>query len=169
MLNRTLPPPRVMVGISGRHLAVVLAVFLIAAPAFGALTADVIASTDRSSSSNSITSPGFSTKSGNELLLAFIATDANSSAITVTGVSGAGVNWALVRRTNSQLGTSEIWRAFAVGVISSSTVTATLSQSVAASITILSFSGVDTTGTKVQALSGARMETARLRVHHLFQ
>ena len=146
MLNRTLPPPRVMIDIFSRHLAVVLAVFLISAPAFGALATDAIASTDRSSSSTSITSAAFSTKSGNELLLAFIATDANSSGITVTGISGAGVSWALVRRTNSQLGTAEIWRAFAPSVISAGSVTATLSQSAAASITIVSFSGVDTTG-----------------------
>jgi hypothetical protein len=155
MLNRTLPPPRVMVDIFSRHLAVILAVFLISAPACGALATDVIASTDRSSSANSIISAAFSTKSGNELLLAFIATDANSSGITVTGVNGAGVNWALVRRTNSQLGTSEIWRAFAPSVISTGTVTATLSQSVAASITIVSFSGVDTTGTNGSGAIGA--------------
>lgn len=147
MLNRTLPPPRGIVDSFSRHLAVVLAVFFITAPALGALATDAITSTDRSSESSSISSTAFSTKSGNELLLAFIATDANSSGITVTGISGAGVSWALVRRTNSQLGTAEIWRAFAPNVISTGTVTATLSQSVAASITIVSFSGVDTTGT----------------------
>ena len=70
MLNQTLSPPRVMIDIFSRHLAVVLAVFLISAPAFGALATDAIASTDRSGSSNSITSAAFSTKSGNELLLA---------------------------------------------------------------------------------------------------
>jgi hypothetical protein len=155
MLNQTLFLPRVMIGIFSRHLAVILAVFLISAPAFGALATDVIVSTDRSSGANSITSAGFSTKSGNELLLAFIATDANSSGITVTGVSGAGVNWALVRRTNSQLGTSEIWRAFAPGAVSAATVTATLSQSVAASIAIVSFSGVDTTGTNGSGAIGS--------------
>jgi hypothetical protein len=158
MLNQTLFPPRVMIGIFSRHLMVILAVFLITAPAVGALATDAIASTDRSSSSNSITSAAFSTKSGNELLLAFISTDANSSGIIVSGVNGAGVNWALVRRTNSQLGTAEIWRAFAPGVVASGTVTATLSQSVAASITIVSFSGVDTTGTNGSGAIGATNE-----------
>ena len=147
MLNQTLFPPRVMIGIFSRHLMVVLAVSLITSRAFGALATDAIASTDRSSPSTTLTSAAFSTKSGNELLLAFIATDAKSSGIIVTGVSGASVNWALVRRANSQLGTSEIWRAFSPGIVSAATVTATLSQSVAASITVVSFSGVDTTGT----------------------
>ncbi len=155
MLNQTLFPPRVMIDICSRHLAVFLAVFLITAPASGALTTDAITSTDRPSSSNSITSAAFSTNSGNELLLAFIATDANSSGITVTGVNGAGVNWALVRRTNLQLGTAEIWRAFAPSAISAGKVTATLSQSVAASITIVTFSGVDTTGTNGSGAVGA--------------
>ena len=155
MLNRTLPPPRVMVDSSSLHLAVVLAVFLMTAPALGALATDAITSSDRSSASNSISSAAFSTKSGNELLLAFIATDAKSPGITVTGISGAGLSWALARRTNTQLGTAEIWRAFAPAVISTATVTATLSQSVAASITIVSFTGVDTTGTNGSGAIGS--------------
>ena len=111
-----------------------------------ALALDVQKSTDRSTSSTSISTPSFATTSGNELLLAFIATDGNSSPITVTGVTGAGLTWALVRRTNGQLGTAEIWRSFAPGVLSNVTVAARLSQSVAASITVLSFTGASTSG-----------------------
>ena len=52
--------------------------------------------------------------SGNEVLLAFVATDYISGPnTTVTSVSGGGLTWVLVVRSNAQAGTSEIWRAFA--------------------------------------------------------
>lgn len=115
-------------------------------PAWGSLAVDAVKFTDRSSSAATIASPTFSTTSANELVLAFVATDAKSAGITVTGVTGANLTWALVRRTNAQLGTAEIWRAFAPSVLSNVTVTASLSQSVAASITVVTFTGADTTG-----------------------
>ena len=127
--------------------ALQLSVFLVATtPAWGGLAIDVVRSTDRSSSANNITTPAFSTSSGNELLLAFVATDAKSAGITVTGVTGAGLTWALVERANAQLGTAEIWRALAPSVLANVTVRANLSQSVAASITVVTFTGVDTSG-----------------------
>src|SRR5438270_472760 len=104
-------------------------------------------STDRSSAATGITSPSFSTTSANELLLAFISSDAKSAGITVTGVTGANLTWAFVTRTNAQLGTAEVWRAFAPTTLSAATVTATLSQSVVSSITVMSFAGVDASGT----------------------
>jgi hypothetical protein len=52
-----------------------------------------------------------------------------------------------VRRTNTQRGTAEIWRAFAPAILTSVTATAALSQSVAASLTVMSFRGIDTSGT----------------------
>jgi hypothetical protein len=108
---------------------------------------DATAFKDQNSSSTSVTSATFSTNSANELLLAFVASDAKSSGITVTGVTGGGLTWALVGRTNAQLGTSEIWRAFATTALTSVSVKATLSQNVTSSMTVMSFSGVDSTGT----------------------
>jgi hypothetical protein len=61
----------------------------------------------------------------------------------------------LVRRTNTNRGTSEIWRAFAPAVLTNVTVTATIAQSVAASMTVMSFKGVDTTGTNGSGAIGA--------------
>jgi hypothetical protein len=76
------------------------------------LSLDVSVSADQSTAA--ISTASFSTASGSELLLAFIATDyLSGSNTTVTGVSGGGLNWTLVCRTNVQSGTSEIWRAFA--------------------------------------------------------
>jgi hypothetical protein len=123
--------------------------------AWGAIATDATVSTNRSGFLPNIVSPAFSTASANELLLAFVSTDATSPGITVTGVTGAGLTWNLVRRTNVQLGTSEIWRAFAANRLSNVTVQANLSQSVAASLTVVSFTGVDSSGTNGSGAIGA--------------
>jgi galactose oxidase-like protein/Big-like domain-containing protein/Kelch motif protein len=122
--------------------------------ASAAVTRDVTVSKDQSTSS--ISTGAFSTVSANELLLAFISTDYLSGAnTTVTGVSGGGLTWTLVRRTNVQSGTSEIWRAFATSPLSNVTVAATISQSLGCSLTVMSFAGVDTTGTNGSGAIGA--------------
>jgi len=117
---------------------------------------DVLVSANQPNNQNTVTSGAFSTSAGNELVLAFIAADyLFGTNTTVTGVSGAGLTWQLVQRTNVQSGTSEIWRAFAAAPLSNVTITATLSQGVASSITVVSFSNVDTTGTNGSGAIGA--------------
>ena len=148
MLNQvTLSKRRALPEPFGRHILQVFVLLLVARSAWGALATDVIVSTDRSSAGTSITSPSFSSKSANELLLAFVSADASSSGVRVTGVTGAGLTWVLVQRTNVQMGTAEIWQTFAPAVLSGATVKATLSQSVAASMTVVSIIGTDTSGT----------------------
>src|SRR5262249_34327153 len=118
---------------------------------------DQVKSVNRSTNATTLVSPAFTTTSANELLLAFIATDYRVGAnTTVTGITGAGLTWTLVRRTNVQSGTTEIWRAFAPATLTNVTVTATLSQSTAASMSVVTFSNVDTTGSG----SGATGATA---------
>ena len=128
-------------------------------PAFTAKPAIAIDATvfaDLGTASTTIAMSAFSTTAGNELLLAFISTDWVSGAnTTVTGVSGASLTWVLVRRTNTQSGTSEIWRAFTASPLSAVTVTATLSQSAASSMTVMSFTGVDPSGTNGSGAIGA--------------
>jgi hypothetical protein len=70
-------------------------------------------------------------------------------------VTGGGLTWTLVRRTNAQRGDAEIWRAFAPAVLTGATVTATVSKSVAGSITVMAFKGVDTSGTNGSGAIGA--------------
>lgn len=130
-------------------------VLLACVPSWGAITIDAVASGDSSAASKTITSKAFSTTSANELLLAFVATDAQSAGITVTSVTGGGLTWVLVKRANTQMGTAEIWRAFAGSTLASVTVSANLSQSVASSITVMSFNGIDTTGTGGSGAIGA--------------
>jgi hypothetical protein len=136
----------------------VLGVLLVLAghgSAWGALATDAVVSTNRSTSASSITSPSFSTGSGGQLLLAFVATDAKSPQMTVSSVTGAGLTWVLVRRTNAQLGTAEVWRAFAAAPLSRVTVRANLSQNVAASLTVVSFTGADASGSNGAGAVGA--------------
>ncbi|MBV8416405.1 MAG: DUF4082 domain-containing protein [Verrucomicrobia bacterium] len=117
---------------------------------------DTETSSDQQSASSNVSTAAFSTNSANELLLAFVAADYLSGPnTTVNSLSGAGLNWALVNRTNTQAGTSEIWRAFAPTPLSNVNVTASLSQSVVSSITLVTFKGVNTTGTNGSGAIGA--------------
>jgi hypothetical protein len=140
----------------GRSLLPLVALSLIHATAWGAIATDANVSKDNPSAATTVATPAFSTISGNELLLALVTTDYLTGAnTTVKSISGASLTWVLAVRTNAQSGTSEIWRAFAPTALSKVTVTATLSQSVASSITVMSFSGVDTSGTNGSGAIGA--------------
>ena len=80
-----------------------------------AVVLDVTAKINQGRPSATVVTPSFSTTAPYELLLAFVAADHYSSGTntTVTKVTGAGLSWRLVKRTNAQAGTAEIWRAFA--------------------------------------------------------
>jgi hypothetical protein len=117
---------------------------------------DAQISADQPSAKNVVATGKFSTAAVNELLLAFIAADNVTAArTTVTNVSGAGLSWQLVVRANAQRGTAEIWRAFAPGLLSNVSITASLSQAVASSLTVLSLPGVDASGTNGSGAIGA--------------
>ena len=130
---------------------------LMAGNAFAAIAIDQSVSKDQGTNSTTVATATFTTKATNELLLAFVTTDAPSTGTntTVTGVAGGGLTWTLVRRTNTQLGTAEIWRAFAPALLTNAAVTATLSRSTISSLTVMTFSGVDATGTGGAGAIGA--------------
>jgi hypothetical protein len=120
------------------------------------LAVDATSSQALTSKATTVSTAAFSTNSGNELLLAFVAADYISGTnTTVTSVTGAGLTWTLVERANVQSGTAEVWRAFAPTTLSGVMVTATLSQSVVSSITVMSFSGADGTGSNGSGAIGA--------------
>jgi hypothetical protein len=120
------------------------------------LAIDVQVYGDQSTAKSTVSTASFSTTSRNELLLAFVATDYTSgSNTTVNSVTGGGLTWVLVLRSNKQKGTSEIWRAFASSTLTSAIVTATLSHSVVSSLTVVSFSGVNTSGANGSGAIGA--------------
>lgn len=116
-------------------------------------TVDAQTSKNQRNPSSKIESVSFSTASADELLLAFVSTD--TSGATVSGVSGAGLTWALVVRTNVRSGSAEIWRAFAPSTLNGITVTATLSKSSSSSLTVTTFAGVDPSGSNGSGAIGA--------------
>ncbi len=113
---------------------------------------------------NTAASNSFSTTSTNELVLALIQINMNFTDVdaSISGVTGAGLTWVRVAKWSAADGTNtaatEIWRAFAASTLTNQTATATISSSVASCdvlVTILSFSGVDTTGTNGSGAIGA--------------
>ncbi len=139
-----------------RAILLVAVISLAVKPAIAQVAIDSTVSADQGTASTTVETAPFSTHAVNELLLAFVSSDYVSGAnTTVMGISVGGLTWALVQRTNVQSGTAEIWKAFAPAALTSVTVTATLSQSVAASITVMSFTGVDTSGTNGSGAIGA--------------
>jgi len=160
--NRIATPAMKSKGRKVQHASVIFAwcsaIFLVLAcrQASAAITRDVAISLDQNTAASSVTSPAFTTKSGQELLLAFVSADELTTPnTTVQSVTGAGLTWVMVVRTNTQSGTSEIWRAFAPSVLTNVTVSAKLSQSVVSSITVESFSGVNVSGTNGSGAIGA--------------
>ena len=138
-----------------RTLAIALCL-LVGRSASAAIVVDANVSRDQATASTSTSTAAFSTTAGNELLLAFVSADYSSGVNTkVNSVTGAGLTWALVVRTNAQSGTAEIWRAFAPSPLISASVTVTFSQSAASSLTVVSFTGVDTSGTNGSGAIGA--------------
>ena len=94
------------------------------------------------------------------MLLAFVSTDyLSGSNTTVQSVAGGGLTWVLVKRSNVQSGSSEIWRAYATSPLAGVGITATLSQKVFASITVMAFAGTDPSGTNGSGAVGATAST----------
>jgi predicted secreted Zn-dependent protease len=133
------------------HVASVAMFILLmaAAPASAAgLMVNASVKTHESSPAKTITSGALSTTTGNELLVAFLASDGPKGGGTQTfsSVTGAGVTWKLAQRTNTQAGTAEIWTAVAPSPLTNATVTATRgSGSFTGNIDVVAFSGADTT------------------------
>jgi hypothetical protein len=69
------------------------------------------------------TSPAFSTTQTNETLMAFVDADGPKGSSQTATVSGAGLTWTLVGRSNTQPGTAEIWSATAASALTAATVT----------------------------------------------
>ena len=111
--------------------------------------APTIAATVTRNSSNqarTITSPAI-TPGANTLLVALVSTDApdpccspNTVVNAVTN-NGTALTWTRAVRSNVQLGTSEIWWAFTPVAHATMNVTATTNNPVAASLTVMAFTG----------------------------
>jgi hypothetical protein len=121
----------------------------------GVLEITMTAVGEQAIKTTTVTSAAFSTTTGNQLLLAFIAMDADTQGNGSTGLTGAGLTWTLVVRTNAQMGATEIWRAFAPNPLTNVSVTATITQPTTSLMVVMAFSGVDTSGTNGSGAIGA--------------
>jgi uncharacterized protein (TIGR03437 family) len=149
-------PPNQSVTVNGKNVS---AANFTAIPvaAYGTITMDAQVRQDQAKANFSVTSPLFSTAAGNELLLAFIAAGYRygHTRTAVNSVSGGGLTWVLVSRTQAQRGTAEIWRAFSPVALSGVSVSASLTQGVTSSLTVMSFAGVDSSGVNGSGAIGA--------------
>ncbi|KFF61030.1 hypothetical protein JF66_00775 [Cryobacterium sp. MLB-32] len=70
-----------------------------------------------------VTTPSFQTAMAGEVLLAFVSMDGPAGAARQSAtVSGAGLTWTLVGRSNAQSGDAEVWRATAPSIVTAATV-----------------------------------------------
>ena len=96
--------------------------------------------------------PAFSTTGASDLLVAFVAYDGPFGAPQTATVTGAGLTWQLVKRSNAQAGTSEIWSAKATGVLSNVTVTSQPGRTgFHGSLTVVAFKNASGPGVAGQA------------------
>jgi hypothetical protein len=105
-----------------------------------------------SDTSDVIQTPAFSTGSASDLLVAFVAYDGPAGVPQTATVSGAGLPWQLVKRSNAQFGTAEIWVAKATNLLSSVTVTSQPgSAGYRGSLTVIAFTNASGPGIVGQA------------------
>jgi uncharacterized repeat protein (TIGR01451 family) len=104
---------------------------------------DARVSADAHTACGRLTAPALSTHAGNELVLAFVTADGPSNAAQrVTGVTGGGLTWTLVKRANATGGTAEVWQAYATTRLTGAVVRATVARAgYDGSITVAAFSG----------------------------
>jgi hypothetical protein len=109
------------------------------------------------------TTAAFSTAAAGEVLVAFVGADGTATGQTAT-VTGAGLTWTLVRRTNVRPGTAEIWRAVAPSVLTNVTVTSTLGLATAfdQSLTVVAFRGATGVGASASANAATGAPTVAL-------
>jgi hypothetical protein len=90
--------------------------------------------------SATLTTPVFSTSTNSALLIAFVAYDGPANGPQTATVTGAGLSWTLLKRSNAQAGTSEIWAAKATDYLNGVSVTSQPgSGSFDGSLTVVAF------------------------------
>jgi hypothetical protein len=103
-----------------------------------------------------VTTAAFNTAGPADTLVAFVSGDGAASGGQTATVSGAGLTWSLVKRTNTRPGDAEIWAATASAPLSNATVTATLGQSsYNEQLTVLAFTGSAGVGASASAAAAS--------------
>src|SRR5205085_3976257 len=106
---------------------------------------------------------GLNTAAANDLLLAFVSADGPGNQGQTATVSGAGLTWTLVRRTNAQPGSAEVWQAVAPTQLVNASVQSVLGQSgYRQSFTVAVLSGASGVGANAGASAASGAPTARI-------
>jgi len=102
-----------------------------------------------------LTTPGLRTTQAGDTLLAFVAADGPGGAGQQSAVvTGAGLAWSLVKRSNTQSGAAEIWAARATSAVNGAAIRATpTAGGFWGSLTVIAFAGAS--GTNVAGAAGA--------------
>ncbi|MGZ4716336.1 MAG: fibronectin type III domain-containing protein [Acidimicrobiales bacterium] len=99
-----------------------------------------------------VTSPAITTTAADDLLVAFVSSDGPTTGGQTATVTGAGLTWTLARRTNTQLGTSEVWSARASSILTNVTVRSTQGTGgFDQALTVVAFKGAVGIGKSVSA------------------
>ncbi len=126
----------------------------------GSVSVDTVVSENGTTTT---TTPEFSTSEPGEVLLAFANSDGPATGAQTLSVSGAGLDWSLVKRSNSQAGDAEIWMATTVGSLLNATVTATASDTgFTQSLTVIALSGAAGVGASAGASASTGAPTISL-------
>ncbi|MGN6325630.1 Ig-like domain-containing protein [Pseudolysinimonas sp.] len=114
---------------------------------------DAQVSTDQSKASSRLVSPAITSTDPGELFVAFVAADGPvPGSQKVASLSGGGLTWSLVKRSNGAGGTAEIWAARAPSPVRGAVVTAKLANpGYDGSITVAAFGHGASVGTAVGA------------------
>ncbi len=113
-----------------------------------------------SDGSSTRTTAAFSTSGADRILVAFASSDGPTSGGQQVTITGAGLTWQLVKRSNVQAGSSEIWWAAATNVLTNVTVKATQkSTGYHQSVTVVAFSGAKGVGASNVASAGTGAPT----------
>lgn len=131
-------------------------------PTASPLAIDGQVSADTTSAGTTLTATGLTTTQAGDTLVAFVAADgpATASAQTST-VTGAGLAWSLVKRSNTRYGTSEVWTANAVEALTNASVASMLSKTgYHQTLTVVAFSGSAGVGASTAANAATGAPTA---------
>jgi hypothetical protein len=96
------------------------------------------------------TTPAFDAETG-DILFAFAASDEPASRGQFLNISGSGLTWTLVARSNEQLGVSEIWTAVATAKMKVAVASVQEIDGYYQSLTVVAFRGVKGVGASALA------------------
>ncbi len=113
-------------------------------PAGGAGTGKPVIDQSTNAFAKHAATASLSTTTAGDVLVAYVAGEGPSGTKQTANVTGGGVTWTLVKRTNTQTGTAEVWTARAPALLNKAAITSTLTaggSSASVALTVVAFKG----------------------------